>query len=151
MVYRSKKDWWLVGLVWGAVVLPFLLGLFQVLAPGGNTQLGWTLVRAGVVAVAAVLLTTFPLNYEITDDELLVRCGLMRRRVPLASIEEVAPSRNPASAPAWSLDRLRIEYLKGGSVRTLFISPKDKGAFLRDLADATPGLELSGGRAVRVG
>jgi hypothetical protein len=151
MVYRSKKDWWLVGLVWGAVLVPFALGLFNVLAPGGNPQLGWTLVRAGVVAVAAVLLTTFPLYYEITDTELLVRCGLMRRRVPLASIEEVVPSRNPASAPTWSLDRLRIEYLKGGAVRTLYISPEDKGRFLRELADATPGLEVSGERASRVG
>jgi hypothetical protein len=151
MVYRSKKDWWLVGLVWGAVLLPFALGLFNVLAPGGNTQVGWALVRAGVVAVAAVLLTTFPLNYEITDADLLARCGLLRWRVPLASIQEVAPSRNPASAPTWSLDRLRIEYVKGGSVRTLFIAPEDKRAFLRDLADATPGLELSGERAVRVG
>jgi hypothetical protein len=149
MLYRSKKDWWLVGLVWGAVLTPLVLGLFHIFAPGGHLELGWALVRAGVIAAAAVLFTTYPLNYEITEAELVARCGLMRWRVPLATIEEASPSRSSLSAPAWSLDRVRIEYLKGGSPRTLLISPADKEAFMRDLADATPGLELRGDRVVR--
>jgi hypothetical protein len=147
MVYRSKKDWWLVGLVWGGVLVPLALGLFNVLA--GEAHFGWALVRVGVIVAATVLLTTFPLNYEITHAELITRCGLIRWRVPLASIEEVRPSRNPASAPTWSLDRLRVEYLKRGSTRALLISPEDKLAFMRDLADATPGLELKGDRVAR--
>jgi hypothetical protein len=149
MLYRSKKDWWLVGLVWGAVCAPLALGLFNMLAPGGNLEVGRSLVRAGVVAAVAVLLTTYPLNYEITANELVARCGLMRWRVPLASIEEVSASRSALSAPAWSLDRLRVEYLKGGATRSLLIAPEDKGAFMRDLADAAPGLELRGERVVR--
>ncbi|HEX7957252.1 MAG TPA: PH domain-containing protein [Pyrinomonadaceae bacterium] len=149
MTYRSKKDWWLVGLVWGGSLAVLAAGLFHALAPGGNPALGWSLVRAGVVVVAAVLLTTYPLNYEITPEELSARCGVMRWRVPLSAIEEVRPSRNPASAPTWSLDRLRVEYLKGGRARTLFVSPEDKAAFMRDLADAAPGLELRGDRVVR--
>ena len=149
MFYRSKKDWWLVGLVWGAVLAPLIFGLFNVLAPFGNPELGWALVRAGVIALAAVLLTTYPLNYEITETELVARCGFMRWRVPLASIEEVRPTRNPASAPTWSLDRLRVEYVKGGVTRALLVSPKDKAAFMRDLADAAPGLEMRGDHVVR--
>ena len=148
MVYRSKKDWWLVGLVWGAVFSLLLVGLYNVL--GGDTRLGWELVRAGVVAAAAVVFTTYPLDYEVTADELVARSGFMRWRVPLDSIEEVKPSRSAASAPAWSLDRLRVEYLKGGAPRSLHISPADKAAFLRDLADGAPGLELRGDRVVRV-
>jgi hypothetical protein len=151
MIYRSKKDRWLVGLVWGSVGLVVLFGLYNVLAPAGNGALGWSLVRAGVVAAAAVVVTTYPLNYEIGADELVARSGVMRWRVPLASIEEVRPSRNPASAPTWSLDRLRVDYSKGGESRTLYVSPEDKRAFVRDLADAAPGLELRGERAVRVG
>lgn len=151
MVYRSKKDLRLFGLVWGAVLAPLAVGLFQLLAPGGNVGLGRELVRAGVVTVAAVLITTYPLRYEIAEGALAARCGLMRWRVPLDSIEEVRPSRNPASAPAWSLDRLRVEYVKGGAPLTLYVSPEDKAAFLRDLADATPGLEIRGDRATRAG
>jgi hypothetical protein len=73
----------------------------------------------------------------------------MRWRVPLSSIEEVRPSRNPASAPTWSLDRLRVGYVKRGEQRALYVSPEDKAAFMRDLADAAPGLEFEGGRVVR--
>jgi hypothetical protein len=151
MVYRSKKDWWLFGLVWGASLAPLVVGLFNVLAPSGNPQMGWALVRAGVAIPAAVLVTTFPLNYEITSTELVARCGVMRWRVPLASVTEVAPSRDPASAPTWSLDRLRVEYVKDGSERTLYVSPEDRAAFMRDLADASPGLEMRGDRLVRNG
>lgn len=147
MIYRSKKDWWLFGLVWGAVIAPVVFGLFNVL--GGDAQLGWALVRVGIGVGAAVVFTTFPLDYEITSDELVARSGFMRWRVPLGSIQEVSPSRNPASAPAWSLDRLRVEYFKNGAVRSLYISPQDKLGFMRDLADGAPGLELRGGRVVR--
>ena len=151
MVYRSKKDLWLFGLVWGAVLAPLVVGLFNVFAPGGNAELGWSLLRVGVITAAVVLLTTCPLNYEITAGELVARSGVMRWRVALGSIQEVTASRNPASAPAWSLDRLRVEYLKGAETRTLYVSPEDKAAFLYDLVDSTPGLELRGERAVRVG
>jgi hypothetical protein len=149
MLYRSKKDAWLVGLVWGGALAPLAAGLLLLLAPGGDPGPGRALVGAGVVAAAAVLLTTYPLNYEITSGELVARCGLMRWRVPLSSIEEVRPSRNPASAPTWSLDRLRVEYSKRGEPRALYVSPEDKTAFMRDLADAAPGLEFKGDRVVR--
>jgi hypothetical protein len=149
MLHRSKKDAWLVGLVWGGVLLPLAIGLFLVVARGGDPGPGWALVRVGVVAAAAVLVTTYPLNYEVAAGELVARSGVMRWRVPLASVEEVRPSRNPASAPTWSLDRLRVDYLKGGRRRALYVSPEDKAAFLRDLADAAPGLEFRGDRLVR--
>lgn len=150
MVYRSKKDWWLVGLVWGGVSLPLLVGLYNLFAPGGNPRLGWELTRAGVVAAAAVLILTYPLDYEVTATELVARSGVMRWRVPLVSIQEVRPSRNPASAPAWSLDRLAVEYTKGGSERTLLIAPADRLGLMRELADGAPGLEMRGDRVVRL-
>lgn len=148
MVYRSKKDLWLFGLVWGAVLAPLAFGLFNVLV--GNVGLGWVLLRVSVVTAATVLLTTYPLNYNVADGELVARSGLMRWRVPLSSIQEVRPSRSAVSSPAWSLDRLRVEYVKGGSTRTLYVSPEDKAAFLSDLVEATPGLELRGDHAARL-
>ena len=149
MLYRSKKDWWLVGLVWGAALSPLAVALFLMSTPGGGDGLQWWFIRVGVVASAAVMLTSYPLNYEITTEELIARCGVMRWRVPLNAIQEVSQSRNAASAPTWSLDRLRIEYLKSGESRALFVSPEDKAAFLRDLADSTPGLAVQGERVVR--
>ncbi len=149
MLHRSKKDAWLVGLVWGGALAPAAAGLFLLFAPGGGPGPGRALVGAGVVAAAAVVLTTYPLNYEITAGELIARCGLMRWRVPLSSIEEVRPSRSAASAPTWSLDRLRVGYVRRGEQRALYVSPENKTAFMRDLADATPGLVFGGERVVR--
>jgi hypothetical protein len=151
MIYRSKKDLWLVALVWGGVLAPLAIGVFNLFAPGGNLELGWALTRVSVVVAATVVILTFPLNYEITAMHLVARSGVMRWRVPLDSIQNVRPSRNPASAPTWSLDRLRVEYLKGDSTRSLFISPEDKQIFMRDLADGVPGLEVRGDGVVRVG
>jgi hypothetical protein len=149
MIYNSKKDWWLFGLVWGMTLGLLAFGLLTALVPFGNPALGWTLVRAGAGTLLAVLLTTYPLNYEIAETELVARSGFMRWRVPLADIQEVKPTRSAASAPAWSLDRLRVEYLKGGVALSLLVSPTDKRAFMRDLVDAAPGLELRGDRVVR--
>jgi hypothetical protein len=151
MTYNSKKDWWLFGLVWGLTAGLVAAGLFNLFAPSGDPALGRELFRAGLGAGLAVLLTTYPLDYEITGTELVTRCGFVRWRVPLAAIQEVRPTRSAASAPAWSLDRLRVEYLRGGRTRVLLVSPEDRRAFLRDLADAAPGLELRGERAVRNG
>ena len=149
MTYSSKKDVWLFGLVWGVVTGLLAVGLLCALAPFGDPALGWSLVRAGAAALLGVLLTTYPLDYEITRAELVARSGFMRWRVPLADIQEVRPTRSAASAPAWSLDRLRVEYLKGGAPRVLLISPEEKLSFMRDLAGAAPGLELRGDRVVR--
>jgi hypothetical protein len=46
MLHRSKKDGWLVGLVWGGALAPLAAGLFLVLARGGDPGPGWALVRA---------------------------------------------------------------------------------------------------------
>jgi hypothetical protein len=99
MVYRSKKDLWLFGLVWGAVLAPLAVGLFNVFAPAGNVEVGWVLVRVGVVVAAAVLFTTYPLNYEIAAGELVARSGIMRWRVSLDSIQEVRPRATPRARP----------------------------------------------------
>src|SRR5687767_15165550 len=131
MTHSSKKDAWLFGLVWGVVLGALAVGL--VIALAGDPRAGWALFRVGVAALFAVLLTTYPLDYEVNGTELVARSGFMRWRVPLATIQEVRPTRSAASAPAWSLDRLRIEYLKAARPRVLLVSPEDKAAFLRDL------------------
>jgi hypothetical protein len=150
MIYRSKKDAWLMCLVWGSVLVPLGLGVYNLFAPGGSPQFGWALVRIGAVVGPVLLILTYPLNYEITSTQLIARSGVMRWKVPLAAIEEVRPTRSPLSAPAWSLDRLRVGYRKNGAESALLISPEDKDRFMLDLAASTPGLEMKDGRVSRV-
>lgn len=138
MIHHSKKDTWLVSLIWVSVLVPLAIGILLLLRRDGDKSLGWTLTTIGAVTGLVILLLTYPLRYEILPSELKVRCGLMRWRVPLASIQEVRPTKNPSSAPAWSLDRVQIDYLKDGETRSLLISPQDKSAFMRELESARP-------------
>jgi hypothetical protein len=149
MSYRSKKDWWLLALVWAGVSVPFAMGLYLLLSSRGNPQAGWHMMTTGTVVVAVVLLLTYPMQYEITASELIVRSGLMRWKIDLSSIEEAYPTRNPASAPAWSLDRLCLVYRKNTQTSLMLISPEDKAGLMLDIASRVEGLEVEGDRLVR--
>lgn len=148
MTYHSKKDAWLVLVVWVAVLLPFVLGVYNLATPSGNAQVGGYLLLVGMLIATSVLLLTYPLYYQITSSHLVVRSGILRTEIPLSSIEEIRPTRNPLSAPAWSLDRLRIDYRKDGGVIFMLVSPEDKARFMRDLAGNVAGLEVKGERVV---
>jgi hypothetical protein len=69
-------------------------------------------------------------HYTITSDMLLVRSGPFAWVIPLREITRIEPTRNPASSPAFSLDRLSIYY---GLGNRLMISPTDKENFLATL------------------
>lgn len=149
MIYYSKKDPWLVALVIATTLVPVFIGLFLLFATDGSWVAGATPLLA-VVIVVLVLLLTYPLYYEITKSSLTIRCGiLVRQQIPLDSIREVFPTRNLLSAPAWSLDRLRVNYEINGEVGSALISPKDKPGFMQELVSSGTGLEFQGERVVR--
>jgi hypothetical protein len=136
--FHSKVDTWL------AVVLALAL-LTTIATPialyaAGDPQ-AWT----GLAAVGFVLLLVgglvFPLYYELEDDTLLIRSGLVRSRVRYAEIKRVVPSRSILSAPALSLDRLHVD---AGNPLGPLISPADKDGFLTALAAKTPQLVRTG-------
>jgi membrane protein YdbS with pleckstrin-like domain len=146
MIHYSKKDAWLVAVVTVAILLPLLISLSLFFETGGNWVAGATPLLALVILVL-VLALSYPLYYEITPSGLTIRAGiLVRQQIPLDSIREVFPTRNPLSAPAWSLDRLRVNYEGGYAL----ISPKDKASFMEELINSDAGLEMKDGRVVRV-
>lgn len=125
--FPSKIDWWLAALL---AVAPIITVVAALGAPP-NEQLiafGSTLVL-GAVYLGLV----FPTTYGLDGTHLIVRHGLVRRRIPLEAITEVTPTRNPLSSPALSLDRLRVTY-GAGLFRSVLISPADKRGFLVELA-----------------
>jgi hypothetical protein len=149
MVYSSKKDAWLVAIMAGAIFIPLSIGLYNLFAPGGNRSAAAILLVAGAAVGAAVLSLTYPLHYEITANEVIVRCGVLpRQHIPLSAIKEVFPTHNPLSAPAWSLDRLRINYEGNGEEGFVLISPKDKAGFMRELVSRGTNLAMQGDRVV---
>lgn len=131
MIYRSKKDGWLVALAAAVVLLPFAQAVYAF--AGGNAQTAWPLLFAGL-GIALILLLTCPVHYELTPSALKVRRGVVfRKQIPLAAIQEVRPTRNPLSAPAWSLDRLHVSYGAGNGESFVLISPEGKSEFMLEL------------------
>jgi hypothetical protein len=127
-VYRSAVDTWLL-LALGAGGLLALVAAVSVFAAGDAAARGIAVLTLflGVGLPLWILTTT---SYTLDGDTLLVRSGPVTRRVPIADITAVVPTRNPLSSPALSLDRLRIE-VRGA--RPVMISPADRTGFLADL------------------
>jgi hypothetical protein len=122
---------------------------YQVSTNGLAYPASFILLLCLLFYLAVILIFAYPVSYEIRPPDLLVRAGLTRSRIALSSIEAVSPTRDPASAPALSLDRLRIDYLKKGKLTFSLVSPEDKAAFLTNLVLSTDGLELRGDQIIR--
>lgn len=120
MYFVSARDWWLAAVLFlgmgigvGSALLVFLI--------------------AGMLGF--VVWIWWGTGYRVTADELQVRSGPFRWRVPLAAITAVRRTRNPLSSPALSLDRLEVRY---GPGRVLLISPLDREGFLAVLRARCP-------------
>ena len=148
MIHRSKIDMWLIVVL----LAGFSIGAFGAVAAvlEGKAPLIVPLIALPVMA-ALFLWLPFTIRYEIEAAELCIRFGPFRWRIEVRAIREIRPSRNPLSAPAASLDRLRIEYEVRGGHRFALVSPSDKAAFLRDLASIDPGLRVEKDRLTRGG
>lgn len=145
MVHRTKVDAWIAVLVGGGALVSVVVAAMMLWQ---GLRLGWValLLMPGLLRLMA-----WPISYEVTGSELIIRAGVMRWRIALATIVNVEPTRNPLSSPAGSLDRLRIRYQRGARVGWIQSSPEDKQAFLLELASRDPALRLEGDRLSRVG
>lgn len=154
-IFRSKIDYWFVWLIVGIMVASFVV-VFTIPLAASSLK---TALFIGVPLVWLIAaLCVWPTEYRVTDAELLVRCGLIRRRFPLSAIVEVAPRgvlagpRNVVTAAAaLSLDRLLVSANADGRETRISISPADKSAFMEDLHARDAGLDLSDGQLRRKG
>ncbi len=145
MIYRSKKDWWLV-----LLVLPIMFGI----AVGGIVLVSLAVIQVvplpfvveglAMTAIGVLILWAFfSTSCEITSSDLVVRFGPLRWQIPLGAIVDAVPKKGMSSelawGLAWSLDRVVIKYRKKSGRRAwlgLAISPEDKEGFLGELAQA---------------
>jgi membrane protein YdbS with pleckstrin-like domain len=128
VVFRSKVDIWLIALVIGIPLL-VLEFVFEGTGVGerGEDLLALTIVIAVLALFAWVYATT---RYTITETHLFVKSGPFSWVIPIADIVRIEPTRSPASSPALSLDRLRIQYGAGGE---LMVSPANQQGFMMAL------------------
>lgn len=139
-VFESKRDAWIVVLIWAGALTCVYAAAMQLTYE--LTPLSTFMLLLFAVAAAFMLWVLYGIRYTLTTDLLLIQCGPMRYRVPLAAIDSVRRSRNPLSSPAASLDRLLIEWHDGR--RRILISPTPKADFLRELNARCPQLQVDG-------
>lgn len=96
-----------------------------------------------------LVLAAFPVRYHMSSRELVVRSGLLRWTIPIASLHRASMDRGVQPAPALSMDRIRLDYQKGDRVRTLYVSPVEPLEFLACLVLRDKGLGFDGGDVVR--
>ncbi len=128
MTFKSAVDTWIliVGLV-----LPGVMVILAFAASAPMPASSWAIgAGATVVGLGLPVWLFVSTVYEVDNEQLLIRSGPFRWRIPLAEITSVKPSRSLLSSPALSLDRLEICYSRQ---RAVLVSPKDKAGFIRAL------------------
>ncbi|HEX2932044.1 MAG TPA: PH domain-containing protein [Candidatus Binatia bacterium] len=132
LVFRSKIDIWLVGLI---VAIPVLVleFLFEGTGPAERT-IDLIATVFVVIVLAFILWLYLTTRYTITADTLWVKSGPFSWVILLEEIYTIESTRNPASSPALSLDRLLIRY-GGGS--EIMVSPADKAGFMAAIKKRT--------------
>lgn len=141
--YPSAVDAWVVVLLAGTLGV-CLFAAYAMIRSGsvvGSVSLLLLLVGVGLILM--------PVRYTIAPDELVIRSGVWKIRIPLRTIRRAYPSSSLLASPALSLERLAIEYGSGPQPRsTMYMSPAGRDAFLDDLAAAAR-LERRGDELVR--
>ena len=150
-VYASKIDVWLMTVVSGIGIALAGGTAWQIREEGLAHVASCILLLSLLFYLVVVFALAYPVSYEIRAPYLIIRAGWTRVRISLSSIVVVGPTRDPSSAPALSVDRLRIDYRESGRSVSKIVSPLDKAGFLAGLARVTNGLELQGDRLAKAG
>ena len=128
VTYKSKKDTWLMMVIYGSVLAALAASVTLVVSGSpADLLIAVSLFAAGVIFPIWLVRTTY---YVLDDQQLIVRSGPFRWSILLARIDSVKRSRNILSSPALSLDRVQIRY---DHFRFVLISPEDRDRFLAEL------------------
>jgi len=138
LYFPSKRDWWIVALIWLGVMVSLVGGIMPLVVVGASWSEGLLVVSLLVGMDSLMLWVLYGTGYTITPDRLLIRCGPFTFPVTIHGIDSITPTRSPWSSPACSLDRLKIVY--GLSHQSVMISPSDKSGFLSAIVQQCPSL-----------
>lgn len=146
LTFPSKRDTWLVVVIWASVVA---MG-FGIVAPWAARGVSilpvlLTLLLAGGIALS--LSALYGTRYVIDGQRIAISAGPLRWKIEIRTIESIRPTNDPTSSPACSLDRLEIAW--GDAYDTIMVSPADKVAFLDAVAARDPALVREGSSLVR--
>ncbi len=136
-IFTSKIDFWLAFLILGSSLLLVLVPVWEWMYNNSSIKRIIFISLFTIPTVLLLLVLFFNIKYTLTADTLLVKNGFSTQRISLKDITHITPTSSTLSAPALSLDRIKIRY-EGGSI---VISPKDKDRFYRAIQERVPELK----------
>jgi hypothetical protein len=125
--YPSKVSYTLLMVVFLAFFIPFIPNLIQ-----NEFNMELVGVLCFLLIVFAFILHLFLKTvYTVDGGVLKIKCGMITYKpISLSEIREVSRTNRWDSSPAPSFDRIEIKY---GRNQVIFLSPKDKVNFTKDL------------------
>ena len=139
-IFTSKIDFWLAFLILGSSLLLVLVPVWEWMYNNSSIKRIIFISLFTIPTALLLLVLFFNIKYTLTADTLLVKNGFSTQRISLKDITHITPTSSTLSAPALSLDRIKIRY-EGGSI---VISPKDKDGFYHAIQERVPALKTDG-------
>ena len=130
-IYKSKIDWWL-GLV---LVYPIFRSIVSIIEGKWIGYLGIVLCFLFIVFISKST------RYIIDENQLIVKSMfIVNCKIEISRIKKIEKTNSILSSPVLSLDRMAIMYNKFDEV---YISPKDKQAFIEELLKINPAINVA--------
>ncbi|MDC5188212.1 PH domain-containing protein [Acinetobacter baumannii] len=131
-IYRSKIDSWLI--IFLAISSLFLLVLiysnFDI-----QTLYEDLFFLVLLSSLALLIWLPIPTTYYVVDSEILrIHSIFLKWEIPLNAIQKIEQTSDSLSAPALSLDRIKIEYKKDGMYKSVMVSPQHKVDFIKQIS-----------------
>ncbi len=97
----------------------------------------WIPFFIDLLLYVSVVYLMVSIKYEINESQLIIHQAMGKIIIDISTIKSIEPTHSILSAPASSLDRLRISYNKYDDV---VISPQRKEEFIRQLQTINPNI-----------
>jgi hypothetical protein len=128
-IYKSKVDWWL-GLV---LVYPIFRSVALIIE---GEWIGYIGIALCLLFIVFISIST---RYIISENHLIVKCMfIVNDKIEISKIRKIEKTNSILSSPALSLDRIAIKFNKYDEV---YISPKERQAFIDELLKINPEIE----------
>ena len=135
IIFVSKVDFWIASVLWLGSLSLILIPLWEWRWGKSNSRMRNILLMVTLLPFAVLMLMPFfGTKYTLTDSQLYVDSGLSTQKIELTDITRITPTRSMTSAPALSLDRLKIDYQN----KEILISPKDRASFYQEIQARNP-------------
>ncbi len=139
IIFVSKVDFWLALLLWSLSLFTVSVPLWQWKRGAHKSLIQTILMTVILIPFAALMLIPFfGTKYILTNDQLQVDSGFSVQNIELTDITYIMPTQSMSSAPALSLDRIKISYQD----EEILISPKDKSRFYREIWARNPSIVI---------